>query len=618
MKIKEIRTQNYRGKNFDLKPAKINLFFAKNGTGKTSLCDAIRYAITGLIPPDNLRSGAVQVIFENGMSIQRARGRSTVCGINGKKVTETAMNAAIADMIGLPVQDGRKTDALKDVKIACSSDVLLHLSPADFSKLLMQYIPETLDLERMLVYFEDQPDAVKNECRKAFPGMPEKFGMKKVQEVYMTYYNNRKETNVLLKEKTAAAKNLNPVEPKRSIDTINEELANLLANEKNQTGLVRRQAEYVAAKKKRDMQEAEIKRLKEMIKQVPEKPDDDFDAKLDLKRAAAEKMIVEQTAQANGIQLNIEFYEKAIASLELPICPISEKLVCTTDKTQIRAEMEAMLKKNMELLKNAQKIIQDAEAKKDRYIQLKQENEQKKKAYAEYTSIMAKIDMYEKNLVILPEDPGSSLTQPEDASRKKAVLEAEKKNAEDYTRKQALLKEAQQQQNRYNLETAMIRALEDKGPVKTKIIEYYLQQFEGVCNARAQQFAPGYAFKFHPDNGVRIYVKAPAKNRYYPLECCSSGEKILATFILMDMVNQLTGARLMLVDNTEALDIEHMKALRKLLETPEFTDEYDHIFICGVNHIDVMQAFRGMKDAALISSDTANPKPDETDNKKNV
>ena len=78
MNIKRIRTQNYRGKNFDLEPAKINLFFAKNGTGKTSLCDAVRYGITGLVPPDNLHSGAVQIIFDNGMSIQRARGKATV------------------------------------------------------------------------------------------------------------------------------------------------------------------------------------------------------------------------------------------------------------------------------------------------------------------------------------------------------------------------------------------------------------------------------------------------------------------------------------------------------------------------------------------------------------
>ena len=67
--------------------------------------------------------------------------------MNGKKVTETAMNEAIADMIGIPIQKGKRADVLRDVKIACSSDVLLQLSPADFSKLLMQYIPETLDVD---------------------------------------------------------------------------------------------------------------------------------------------------------------------------------------------------------------------------------------------------------------------------------------------------------------------------------------------------------------------------------------------------------------------------------------------------------------------------------------
>ena len=47
--------------------------------------------------------------------------------MNGKKVTETAMNEAIADMIGIPIQKGKRADVLRDVKIACSSDVLLQL-----------------------------------------------------------------------------------------------------------------------------------------------------------------------------------------------------------------------------------------------------------------------------------------------------------------------------------------------------------------------------------------------------------------------------------------------------------------------------------------------------------
>lgn len=602
MKIKRIRTQNYRGKNFDLEPAKVNLFFAKNGTGKTSLCDAIRYGITGLIPPDNLHSGAVQIIFENGASIQRARGKSTVCGMNGKKVTEAAMNAAIADMIGIPVPtDGKRNDVLRDIKIACSSDVLLNLSPADFSRLLMQYIPETLDTDRVLSYFEDQPQEVQDECRKAFPEMPEKFGMKKVQEVYMKYFEDRKKTNVRLKDKSAAARSLNPVNPSRPLEIVQDELTSLLAYEKNQMEAIKRQAEYAAAKRKRDMQEAEIRRLKERIATIPEKPDDAADERLNAMRAETEHVIINKTAHANGLQTNLAFFEKQLRSLDLPTCPLSEKIICTADKTEAREDLENLLRKNRELLSQTQKEISEAERKKAECLRLLGENESKKKAYAEYTKTAAEISAYEKNLVMLPEKPDSSLVNPEELTKKKRILEAEKKNAEDFERKQTLLNEAEEKKKEYALQTGMIRALEDKGPVKTRIIEYYLQQFEGVCNARAAQFAPGYVFKFHPDNGVKIYVKTPTmQSRYYPIVSCSTGEKILASFILTDMVNQLTGSRLMFVDNMEALDLEHMQGLRKLLENPEFTDEYDHIFLCGVNHLDVIKTFMGMENAKFI------------------
>lgn len=601
MKIKRIRTQNYRGKNFDLEPAKINLFFAKNGTGKTSLCDAVRYGITGLVPPDNLHSGAVQIIFDNGMSIQRARGKATVCGMNGKKVTETAMNEAIADMIGIPIQKGKRADVLRDVKIACSSDVLLQLSPADFSKLLMQYIPETLDVDRILAYFDGQPKEVLDECRKAFPPMPEKFGMKKVQEVYMHYFEDRKTVNALLKEKDAAAKNLTPTEPKRTAEVISEELTNLIAFERTRMDSIKRQAEYASAKRKREIQEAEIRRLKDRISTAPAKPDDATGERLEHERETLEGQIVNKTAQANGIQTHIAFFEKELASLDLPVCPISKKLVCTTDKTQIRTETEAMLTQNKELLADVRKEIEDAKARKEACIRSKKDYDAAKSAYAEYAKLQAELAAYEKNLVTLPDKPESETVNPEELAKKKRELEAEKKNAEDYAYKQTLLKEAETQKARYAVETGMIRALEDKGPVRTKIIEFYLQQFEGVCNARAAQFAPGYIFKFHPDNGVKIFVKTPTmQKRYYPLASCSNGEKVLASFILTDMVNQLTGSRLMFVDNLEAMDLEHMQGLRKLLETPEFTAEYDHIFLCGVNHLDVIKTFMGMKNAKFI------------------
>ncbi|MFR2714278.1 MAG: hypothetical protein ACLTBC_08625 [Pilosibacter sp.] len=260
-----------------------------------------------------------------------------------------------------------------------------------------------------------------------------------------------------------------------------------------------------------------------------------------------------------------------------------------------------MLTQNKELLADVRKEIEDAKARKEACIRSKKDYDAAKSAYAEYAKLQAELAAYEKNLVTLPDKPESETVNPEELAKKKRELEAEKKNAEDYAYKQTLLKEAETQKARYAVETGMIRALEDKGPVRTKIIEFYLQQFEGVCNARAAQFAPGYIFKFHPDNGVKIFVKTPTmQKRYYPLASCSNGEKVLASFILTDMVNQLTGSRLMFVDNLEAMDLEHMQGLRKLLETPEFTAEYDHIFLCGVNHLDVIKTFMGMKNAKFI------------------
>ena len=140
--------------------------------------------------------------------------------------------------------------------------------------------------------------------------MPEKFGMKKVQEVYMHYFEDRKTVNALLKEKDAAAKNLTPTEPKRTVEVISEELTNLIAFERTRMDSIKRQAEYASAKRKREIQEAEIRRLKDRISTAPAKPDDATGERLEHERETLEGQIVNKTAQANGIQTNIAFLKK--------------------------------------------------------------------------------------------------------------------------------------------------------------------------------------------------------------------------------------------------------------------------------------------------------------------
>ena len=96
MELERIRIENYRGKDFDLCPRKRNLFLGANGAGKTSLCDAIRFGITGLASED-VRNTSVRILYKNGMDTERVRGRTNTFKVNGKRVTEEALNLAVAD-----------------------------------------------------------------------------------------------------------------------------------------------------------------------------------------------------------------------------------------------------------------------------------------------------------------------------------------------------------------------------------------------------------------------------------------------------------------------------------------------------------------------------------------
>ena len=72
------------------------------------------------------------------------------------------------------------------------------------------------------------------------------------------------------------------------------------------------------------------------------------------------------------------------------------------------------------------------------------------------------------------------------------------------------------------------------------------------------------------------------------MDVCSAGEKAVAIFLLLDLLNSFTGIRLLFFDEVEMLDNKVWEALLKLVE--EKKGSYDHIVITGVNHDDTMEA----------------------------
>lgn len=586
MELKRIVIENYRGKNFDFEPDRVNLFFRENGFGKTSLCDAIRYGLTGLIPKDDVRNTKVRILFGNGLDIERSRAKLTSCRMGGEKVTEAKLNDEIMAAVH---------NTLDEIKIVSSTEVFSSLKPGDFLKLLLKYIPEQLDFETVIHYFSKPSKEIIDECSLIFPSMPEKFDIDQIQAAYEYFFAERRSLKAILQKREGYLNGLYAVKPDRTLDAIDQDITNLAVQEKEAASLDKKTREYNTAKQKRDFQELRIKELKQKIKDIGDvkTPDEETLKKLEKKRVDSEKLKLQASGNLATVKNNIQLFERTLAGLDTKKCPISEKLLCTTDKTIVKEEMTELLEKNRKLQADLEHEIKKQDEDLTAYSVDKAKYDAQRRAYDTLLKYQSDLRVYEENLAVVPDKPQTQLNF-KSIEEKKAALSREKKNYEDYQKKTEVQKEVNELRRKIKVYDYIVEALGDKGEVKNAILSYYLSMFSDTCNICAQTFAPGYELRFEADDGVRTMVKTPKNKDFVSLDALSNGERIITTFVMMDMLNQLSGTKLLFIDNVEALDKDNLIALKNLIENPDFQSRYDHIFICGVNHTSVEEAFNDM------------------------
>lgn len=585
MRIKYVKVDSFRGKNFDFAPDKINLFLKPNGSGKTSLLDALRFGIAALKPEDNLKNTSVTLTLADGYEFTRElTEKNAVYKANGVKSTCEQVNATIKELTGVDV---------RTLKITSSAEVLMNMRPTDFLKLLIDYIPEELDIEKLLIYFGQIDPEMEKELRDNFPKAPEVFGIDKINEVYTKFYDARRDQKAVLQNKVAVMNSLRVTDPKRSMEEVEADLLNIKAGSRDAVESKKKLAEYEAAVKKRRQQDIRIEKIKQRMKEVTDKvPTDDMLRIIETKREAAEKEKSERNYELATVNHNIALFQNTLQTLEQPVCPISKKLVCTTDKTQIKKELQEALQNNQMIKKRIADRIAKAEHLIKRCIENRRIYDELKHKYAEYQKLQAELKIYTENMCEVPEKPLEAMSSLEADERYKALV-AEKTNLENIAKRKELADEIAALTKQVEVYTSLVNALGDKGKVKSGIIDYYICTFEESCNARAKTFAEGYQIKFESGNGVEIKVKTPMNDDYYSIKSLSNGEKIIAVIIITDLLNQLSNAGILFIDNVEALDEQALSGLKELIETPEFADQYDHIFICGVNHDDVVNTFDG-------------------------
>jgi hypothetical protein len=120
------------------------------------------------------------------------------------------------------------------------------------------------------------------------------------------------------------------------------------------------------------------------------------------------------------------------------------------------------------------------------------------------------------------------------------------------------------------------------------ITEHYLAIFDATCNATALDLRPGFEFKFISDNGISYQIRPDTGKPFTSFDALSSGEQLLALFILTDMLSKLTGSKMMILDDLDKLDKTAFDELLEMIQSPAIQSEYHHILISAVNHDDIL------------------------------
>lgn len=599
MKIKRLQTKDTKGlagtRHYDFSKNKVAAFCCSNGTGKTSVLKALIYVLTGQKPSGELvyagaSSAAVQVDFEDGTKIARLMpadskkpqkfyvGEKTAKKLQATTLTE--LNKAIA------AQAGREID---NSRIIASSELLRALTGQQLSDLLMSYIPELLTKRDIMSRIKILTAGQENLLLESLP--EGEFGVKVIDELYKKFYEERKKAKQRVTEGNAVIRNLeqNSAQPKYPREKIEQIIADLQKKRDEAVQFSAKMAEYQNLSSAAEKHKAQLTALDEQIAKfdpnATRTPQEERDALAnDIEQAEKEEKnsyAAMQECQSQGKVL-----QKAIRTISQQVCPLSDRLICTTDKTSVVGDLQAEFNACGNRFKE-QKQIHEAVLKKiaEGKEKLKAIDETNRQA-DRLDSLKAERERLLETTPVVPEKPeqGKSPEIYEEQIRKGQMQLAAIENVEKI---KAFREQAAAAEEEYRKYSTLVEYFSPKGEIKKAVTEFYLDSFAAPCNEKAEKLFHGMNLRFLAENGVTLMVDMGTGN-YLSFESLSEGEKVCVTFLMMSMLSELSGFRVLILDELSVLDDSTFRKLLDVLK--EHEAEYDLAVLACVDHSDTVKA----------------------------
>ena len=581
--ITTISIRNFKGiEDLQLNAKKLNAIIGKCGSGKSSLLDAIRFALTGKAGKEVIRKGcreaSVVLRFSDNSTIERIRRTSeNISKCNGKSSTKRSLDEFLTARNMNPCW----------IESLCSADWFAGLSSKDLNNFFMTILPlrakaETV-VELVAQLDKDLTEKKEKYLMEEILKKQEIFSFNDLANGYNTAYTVRQELKRKYNEMLPRC-TFNETVPAKTREDIEKELNNISQVEAAEKEYSKRLKEYASSKKQHDLA---IKRLDEMKKELDtysscKKPKEETKTQAEADRKLFQVHIKRTNEYIGTINSTLDLLKRTLDNLDKPICPISEKLICTTDKSQLKEELLSLIQKNENALASNKEFLakcEDQVRKRDDIISNYQKEVYR---YEQKTTLENNISKF-----IVPE------ILPEPQKVEKAHLEAKKKELLDllsilsrYEKVQQNKKELAKIKDKYDLAQFAVKVLDSKIGIPALILQRTLRFFEKKCNEKASLLREGFQIHFLSDNGITIQVSPGKGKPFVDMKEVSTGEFVCVAYILMTMIGEATKCHLFLIDNLDRLDTEYLNALLSLLEEDK---KIEQVFLGGVDHADVEQ-----------------------------
>lgn len=589
MQITKLFIENFKGikeKTINFSEGEITALLGPNGLGKSSFIEALRFGLTGATPQNPIRDGAdyamVSMELDDGTTFSRtvyAGDRASKVTVNGKVTPAKNLNSWLVENYGYG------TDILK---VATSTEVLSSMNSAELGDFLLKYIPEKLTVDKVLGFITDPTESIQEAIITSFP--EEDFLIDTITETHEKFMGIRKVAKKDLEYYKTKLAALPAEEPSYKYEEAQKEYEEVCKKE----GAAKLSADAikvydnVVAKRKVALENLETMQ-KKFDAIVAVRPNPLMRKNLEEKVSAARQQMSEANSMIRIMQSSVKTFQSTLDRLSTNHCPLSDAIVCTTDKTKVKTEIMENIENNKKGIALQEGKVKKCEEDITSLTASINEYDASTLKYKEKIMLGEQIEKQKKSIPELPPKKPEYIPSSFDFGKEKERLKKEMEYAKKWEEKIAVEKKVEEEAKKVVTYDYLCKAFAPKGEVMTRILSSYLSYFENVINQKAEMMREGMEVKFYSENGIKYFVKIKGEKEFHLYDELSKGEKTLAAFLLLDLVSTLCGTRMMILDDLNNLDKKALSEIFSILATPEFSDSYDHIIVASVDSSEILE-----------------------------